>query len=361
MIEYFKKTISNLLLFEKRKNDYMFSIGGFSSGEKYLLNYEDLFLKNPVVRRCINLIASSVSSYDFEIYRDDVFVKDSLLNKIFKNPNDGESWSLFCENLITNYLIYGDAYVLISLSNDKNKYQLNILQSQYMKVVPGNNNLPEKFEYRINSEIKSLYCDKNKLPYVSHFKSFNPDNHWNGISALSAAKVAATLQHSIDLHNLAIVTNGGRASGVICVNRGPNNKLTEEEVARIKSNLIAPFEGFGNAGKVAIVDGAFEWKEIGTAHKDMDYKHASMRATREIAAVLGVPPILIGEGAIDGESSRSSMETSLKMFDEYTIKPLVRKMFQFLTTTSKILDESCEIRFIKNENIKNKDKEIEKE
>jgi HK97 family phage portal protein len=76
----------------------------------------------------------------------------------------------------------------------------------------------------------------------------------------------------------------------------------------------------GGAGAMLVLDGQFEWKEMGLSPKDMDFNEGRTMAAREIAQVFGVPPMCIG---ILGDSTYSNYQEARLHLWEDTCLPLL--------------------------------------
>ena len=74
---------------------------------------------------------------------------------------------------------------------------------------------------------------------------------------------------------------------------GPGN-LGEEQVARLKAEMAAQFQGASNAGRPLLLEGGLKWQPMAFSPADMEFISAKATAAREIALAFGVPPMLLG-------------------------------------------------------------------
>lgn len=306
---------------------------------KNFKTYDEMFLTNPYIRRGVNLIANAVSNVDFYFIKNKMKTENEKLQNLFLKPNQFDSWPSFIESIITNYIIYGNAYVYLSVDKD-GKLELNVLNSKNTSIAVNKNNI----EYLYKDGGESVKITNKSFPYVFHFKIFNPNDCLYGASLLEAIQVSATLQNDIDLHNLSIIQNGGRVSGIITI-KDKAGIVSEEAKENLKYNLIEQYKGPGNAGKIAIVSGDVEWVDMGSRAKEMDFSDTSRRAVKGIAACLGVPSILIGEST-EGDASKTNMEFIMHNFEKNTILPIVRKLFGFLNTIVEKIDDEYSVDFV---------------
>ena len=56
--------------------------------------------------------------------------------------------------------------------------------------------------------------------------------------------------------------------------------MTEQQFARLKSELETSFEGARNAGRPLLLEGGLDWKPLSLSPKDMDFMEAKNGAAR---------------------------------------------------------------------------------
>jgi len=310
-----------------------------SFANKRLISGAKLYVENPCVRRSVGVVATAVSAIKFKVFRNGKYIVEHPLYDLLNKPNGYDSWASFIECLITNFMIYGNAYIVL-VKNER--LELHNLHSERVTIVPGEFGVPKTYEYFVDANKVVFDNTNNQLPIVGHLKTVNPYDSWYGLSPLESIKVSANLHQAITSHNLAMIQNGGRISGVVALKNG-SMPLTDEQKKMITQELIEQYQGPNNAGRIAFIEGGdFEWKPMGSNPKDMDYIAAKTLAAREISEALGVPSILIGGIGVEGESARANYKEILERFHEGTVLPLAQKLFSFLNNwlVSRI-DETC--------------------
>lgn len=295
---------------------------------KQLISCSKLYVENPCVRRSISVVANGVSSIKFKVFKNGKYVSEHMLYDLLNKPNGVDSWASFVEAVITNYMIYGNAYLALIAHDDK--LELHNLNSANMHIVPGEYGVPKGFEYYVDGNKVEFDNQSNALPSVGHLKSVNPSDNWYGLSPLQSVQISANLHQAITMHNLSMLQNGGRISGIISLKNGAT-PLNQEQKDSITRELIEQYQGPNNAGRIAFVEGGdFTWQPMGNSPKDMDYVSAKTLAAREISEALGVPSILIGGIGVEGESARANFKEILERFNEGTVIPLAQKLYGFL-------------------------------
>ena len=88
----------------------------------------------------------------------------------------------------------------------------------------------------------------------------------------------------------------------------------------LKDNLRNLYEGGRNAGKILLLEGNFEWKEMGLSPKDLDFISGKELAAKEIALAFGVPNILVG--SMSSATFANYKEARYNLWEE-TLIPLL--------------------------------------
>ncbi|MDR1333901.1 MAG: phage portal protein [Holosporaceae bacterium] len=270
---------------------------------------EEGYQKNVYAFRAINLIAKGIASIPISLRDRESKKENETLNKIFKRPNELQTRSSFLENVVGDLLISGNAFVHCSDINE-----LHCLRTDRVQIIPNKTRTAvSSYTYCVDSSKFSIEKDD-----VLHLKFFNPLNDWYGFSPLQAASQAIDQYNEMSKHNLSILQNGGRPSGCLVVKNAEN--LTSEQRQQLRSDIQEAYTGTTNSGRVMVLEGGLEWKEMGLSPKDMDFNTGKNITAREISQAFGVPPLLLG---ISGDSSFSSYREARLHFWEDTVLPLV--------------------------------------
>lgn len=336
MFDFFKNVFDG---FHKKNLPSSFRLTS-SFANKSLLSCSKLYAENSCVRRSVSVIASAVASLKFKLKKDQEVLESHPLISLLSSPNSRDSWSSFVEAFVSNFVIYGNSYICFN----RNDYELHLLRPERISILPGKRGIPAGFEYSVDG-VPVVFKNSDSSPVsIGHLRSFNPFDDWYGLSLLDSVRLSANLHQAITLHNLALIQNGGRVAGVISLKNGAE-PLSEEEKAALVRTLVEQYQGADNAGRLAFVEGAdFEWKEMGTSPRDMDYISAKTLAAREISEALGVPAILIGGIGVTGESARANFKEVLERFNEGTVLPIAEKLFAFLNNwLVPQIDPSCSL------------------
>lgn len=288
------------------------------------------YQRNVIVYRCVNLIARSIASVPWLLYQEDQERDHHPLLTLLKKPNPVQGGNDFMESVVSSLLLSGNSYIeSLSLSQSP-PAELHVLRPDRMRVVPGPQGLPEAYEYTVSGHSRRLLVDPLKVSSpLLHIKFFHPLNDWYGLSPLEAALKSIDLHNTVASHNLALLQNGGRPSGALLVRSDPKTglSLTQEQRRTLRESLVEVFQGTKNAGQMMILEGDFEWKEMGLSPKDMDFVEGKNLSAREIAQIFGVPPMLVG---VPGDATFSNYREARLHLWEDTILPLLDRIISQL-------------------------------
>jgi HK97 family phage portal protein len=98
--------------------------------------------------------------------------------------------------------------------------------------------------------------------------------------------------------------------------------LSDEQHARLKSEIETMHAGAANAGRPLLLDGGLDWKPMSLTPADMDFIEARHTAAREIALAFGVPPMMLG---IPGDNTYATYKEANLAFWRLTALPLAAK------------------------------------
>jgi len=269
------------------------------------------------VYRCVSLIAQGVASVPWRLYNRDKWVESHPLLSLLQNPNPQQGLPRFMEALTAYLLLSGNVYVEAVVPENE-PLELYLLRPDRVRIVPGTTGVPEAFEYTLGGKSLRIPVDPlNGRSRILHIKTFNPLHDWYGMSPIEAAAHAIDQHNAVASHNLALLQNGGRPSGALQFRPGRDGEiLAEEQRHRLREELRTAVEGTRNSGRILIMEGDFEWKEMGLSPKDLDFIEGKYLSAREIAQVYGVPPMLVG---VPGDATFSNYKEARYHLWEDTI------------------------------------------
>jgi len=190
----------------------------------------------------------------------------------------------------------------------------------------GKKPIPESYDYVINGRVQqSFQVDQDTgFSELKHIKLWNPLDDYYGCSPLSAAAVEVDQHNLSSKHNINLLNNGARPSGAVIFKPKDESgfavNLTEGQRAQLLTDLNNRFQGAGNAGRPMLLEGDFDWKEMGMSPKDMDFMNLKHMSATSIALCFGVPSQLVG--VPDAQTYSNVAEARLALYEETIIPHL---------------------------------------
>ncbi|MDR2681457.1 MAG: phage portal protein, partial [Holosporaceae bacterium] len=270
---------------------------------------ESGFQRNAIAFRAVNLISRGIASIPMSVKNREDKTENLKLTNLLNRPNENQSRGIFFETLVNYLLISGNAFIHFGENGD-----LNCLRTDRVRIVPNASKTAiESYHYEVDSSKFIISRDD-----ILHLKLFNPLNDWYGLSPLQVASRSIDQHNAISDHNLAILQNGGRPSGCLMVKNGTEN-LNDEQREQLREDIKNTYAGSINAGKIMVLEGCFEWKEMGFSPKDLDFSAGKNMNSREIALAFGVPPSMVG--LCENSNFTSYREARLHLWED-TILPM---------------------------------------
>ena len=318
---------------ETKETGPMVGYFGINSTQVRMFNYGDLategYLKNAIVYRCVNEISKGASAVPFMVKSGDDVLESHPLISLLQRPNPLQSYSEFFNSLFGFLLLSGNSYVL-GINGTGGPREMHLLRPDRI-MVKGNKAgvFPEKYEYTVNGVLKASYevDQENGFSELKQIKLWHPMDDYYGCSPLTAAAMEVDQHNSATRHNINLLENGARPSGAVIFKpkdeAGYQMQLSESQRQQILTDLNRRFTGSKNAGRPLLLEGDFDWREMGLSPKDMDFLNLKHMSATDIALCFGVPSQLVG--VPDSQTYSNVAEARLALYEE-TIIPYLRKV-----------------------------------
>lgn len=283
---------------------------------------EEGYTKNVIVYRCVNLISRGLSSVPWLLYEtqedgSDHEVYSHPLLSLLNNPSSNQAGSSFIETVVGFLLLAGNSYIEAVFDENGNVFELYALRPDRVSLVADKGGNVSGYEYRVGGVARSIpLLVGGGLP-ILHLKYFHPLHDFYGFSPLEAAASSIDQHNEVAGHNISILQNGGRPSGALLLK---DKNLHPEQRDQLKQELDQFYQGGKNAGRILMLEGDFEWKEMGLSPKDLDFIEGKNVSAREIAQAFGVPPMLVG---VSGDATFANYKEARLHLWEDTVLPLL--------------------------------------
>ena len=318
---------------QKQVGSNMVGYFGVGSEEPRNYKYQDLakegYLKNAIVYRCVNEISKGAAAVPFKIKLGDNILEEHPLIDLLNRPNPLQSYTEFFSSLYGYLLLSGNSYVLKVGSDRGAPKELHQLRPDRIQIKGSGNPIPEKYDYILQGKVQASYevDQESGFSELKHIKLWNPLDDYYGCSPLAAAAVEVDQHNMASKHNVNLLTNGARPSGAVIFKpkdeSGMSVNLTESQRQQLLTDLNNRFSGAGNAGRPLLLEGDFDWREMGLSPKDMDFLNLKHLSATDIAMCFGVPSQLVGVDA--AQTYANVAEARLALYEE-TIIPHLHKI-----------------------------------
>ena len=286
------------------------------------------YQENAIVFRCVNEIAHGASAVELCVYQGEIKLDQHPLIDLLERPNPQFAGNEYFQALYSFLLLSGNSYALYSLVGGQPR-ELHLLRPDRMKIVPSKTHIPSAYEYHVDGRLANRYDvdSETGMSEVKHFKMWNPLDDYYGLSPIQAASADIDQHNHAAKHNLGLLMNGARPSGAVVFKpkdeTGMHVQLSESQRQQLMTDLNMRFSGAHNAGRPMLLEGDFDWKEMGFSPKDMDFLELKNMSARDIALCFGVPSQLVG--VPDSQTYNNVSEARLALYED-TIIPWIRRV-----------------------------------
>lgn len=264
---------------------------------------------------CINLIAKAVANIPIELYEaSGAQVEQHPWLDSLNQPNVWQSYDSWIYQLVTNYLIAGNAY--IERVDVGDRCELVQLEPYGLTLTYGAGPVPISYLYsssrgqqrryevdRVNGQITRPDALGGEAKLL-HLKTHNPLEPFEGQSPLMAAMSAVNLHNNSLGWNNSLLMRSGVPSGVVTTADGA--RMAAEQEGQIRDWIREMLTGFRNAGRTVFLPGGLRYEVLGTSPKDMDFTGSLDQATKDIAKAFNIPyPLVIPDAATDNNMSQA--------------------------------------------------------
>lgn len=274
-------------------------------------NYESI----PPVATAVNRIAYAVASLPYHIVDKNTRepIPKHPVNRLLNRPNI--EWqkirSEFVRDTIIWKLLTGDAHWMMTGNASRPPLEMYVLNSLYVESKADNMGMTSELLYPMagasvapttyKKDPRSGKFTPENSPKTQEIYRWSHFNATRGVSETDGKSEINSLYYEINhyilsnQHNLGLLANGARPSGVFTLKRpdGQPMMLSEEEFTRLKSELHASYTGAANAGRPMLLEGGLEWESSEFSPKDLDFSALSEAAEEKIYKVLGIPSQLV--------------------------------------------------------------------
>lgn len=277
------------------------------------------------VYRNNDVIAAEVSKMTFELYKVSIVGGDMVYDEVFThplldlldNPNNEEVKADALYIIQSHKKLAGDSFWLKVRTGKQvtalrhlppDKIQLNLQQP-----TPDDPTAIESYHYQ--DTINGKKVDVTYAPEdIVHFKKPNPNNPFRGLGVVEAMADTIDIDNLTNLTTRNFFTKGAITNFVLTTEQ----KITKENLKRLRAELRQDYAGADNAYKTMILGGGLKPEKISFSNKDMEFL-AQLTWYRD-KIMCGFGNTLASLGMLD-DVNRATHESSMIEWKRITVKP----------------------------------------
>ena len=252
-------------------------------------NSMSAFAAFPFVYACVDAISSDLSGLPIKVIRgtgDDAEADDAHpFNELIANPSSRVSSRLFRQQLVTDYVLTGDAYALIA--GESEPQALLRLAPQRVRVIPWTDGQPGAFEYDSAGGQKVYQYDE-----MMHLRSPSWQDDPSSLYGTGAIRPLdsdlRTEKAAVD--SAADTATIGRPSGIISPNED-GDRWSAEQIKRMRSAYEKQLKGKSG---VLFLGGAANFQQLAWSPRDLEFVEQRKMTRESVLAVFSVPPTRVG-------------------------------------------------------------------
>ena len=282
-----------------------------------ITDFLHVYSSHPWVYVCVDVIARSVASVPFSIYRDGKEDKESDIARLFTLINPYTTQFDFWYRLVTDLEVTGNYFAEIEFSNGK-PVALHPMCPANVTIVPDPVKRVKAYEYTANGMTVSLPADK-----VIHLYFPSPVDPFWGMSPLMPLMSSLVTDIYARNYNKTFFENNAQVDAVL----ETDEIITKEDADTIREMWQRAYSGPRKHHSVAVLWGGLKYKDVGTKPKDANFLELTKAIRDEILAVYGVPPAVVG---VYEYSNYANARAQYKAFWANTVGPLIMKLEQMI-------------------------------
>lgn len=300
--------------------DLMRGFGETQSGA----NVSPYYAENlSAVYGCVQAIAETVACLPPRVYRiagDGVKLADMLhpVTRLFKQPNEIQTWPEFVEMLMGHVLLRGNAYAEIVRDGAGRVIASLPLHPDQVAVF----RIPKTRQVIYN--VSDLDGRRRRLlpEEMLHLRD-RSDDGIIGKSRLQRTREALGTTIATETHAAATFKNGVRLSGVL----SHPEALSTDAHKHLRDSFTDKFAGSSKAGQVAVLEEGIKWQSISVSPEDAELLASRRFGTETIARIFRVPLPMLGD--ISNGSYANVVELN-RMFATHCLTPWIVRLEQVI-------------------------------
>lgn len=263
-------------------------------------------LNCPPYMSAVTLLSTSLAKLGKHVMKDGQRVENHPIEKLLNEPNpfiDGYTMFLQAE---TQRLNDGNAYIHITRKDG--------VPTALMLIDQGNVSLEvlnSGFTYKVATSQGSIQVSPNDM---IHVRSPQLDSNLQGIGYHAILKEQLKLWLAAQKHQTNYFQLGAFPKAML-----QTTELLDPEAKKVVREEWEKLNGNDNKHRVAVLDGKFDYKHLGTNFDELEMNDMYGELTKQIASAFNLAPYLIGH---DGsKNTYSNIESQNMQFLQNALMP----------------------------------------
>lgn len=304
----FNETSSDLQTWEQPLADAF----GIPSSSGIIISAENSLMVGTIYA-CVNLKANTIAKLPLQVFKKNKNSRErATLHQVSylleKRPNPYQTPFVFKHTVTVHRNLWGKAYIRMAFNNRGEVIGLYLLEPSRTQIVADSDNKlwflysDSKGNFKKYDHSEIIY-----LPYLS-------TDGINGKSPITIARETAGTMKAAQRLMGSIYESGTMSTSVLKT----SEKISPEAKKVLRNSWQEANAGLDNAGKVAILDGGFEYESIPMSLQDAEFVASQKFNIAEIARIFNVPLHMLNE--LD-RSTNNNIEHQSMEFIHNTIQP----------------------------------------
>lgn len=273
------------------------------------------------VRKAVKVIADNLAPLPVKVVRGQDEIDTHPAKTVLTDVNDQLSSADLWRQWAVDLLLGGEEGWELVRSRGGGYAEIWPRQPHAIHVIPDRARLAYYgvAGYKIDLGLALSGMQPFELPpeEFTHFKFYNPQNPWRGLSIISAVRSAILIDTFAQAWSKGFLRKNARPDYAIIT--GDGMVLTQPERDEIEAKLMAKYGGTANAGKPIVLDAAVkDVKPLDFRPKDLEWVAQREMSREEIGAMFGVPDEIMGWG----RDTYENFDTAHRVFFSLTVVPL---------------------------------------
>ena len=273
--------------------------------------------KVAAVYACVNLIADTIASLPFRVYREteegSVLAPGLIDDLARKAPNEYYNSFDFRKAMMTQLLLRGNAYIL-PMRRGTNLSGMELIDTDLVEIDTTSGDLI--YHVHLSSGVR-LRLEPSQ---IIHLKAWTLDGI-NGVSPITYARETIGTNMAATKHLGSFYGRGATPKGILSIQ---GTIRDADRVRQIGQQFDARYSGDNGAGSTAILTEGAEYKPVAMSMRESQFLETLRFGVEEISRLYKVPPHKIGHMSNAGYSN--SIEAQNAQFVTDCIRPLVEQI-----------------------------------